>query len=168
MRGLSDDGARLQHLPRSLLRNRYVLPSSRHPTVSAAPDGGSEFRKSLTYSRWNRFFLVRVSGIALCRYMSCLVICCSSSRRAQIRQVSIYGFLRNRLLLNPLDFFYSGIIASVITLPRFKELIGNPANYDSLSGAVVSTFTGPFARVQLLLSITLMRHPQVAASLAQR
>lgn len=82
--------------------------------------------------------------------------------------MSIYGFLQNRLLLNPLDFFYSGIIASVITLPRFKELIGNPANYDSLSGAVVSTFTGPFARVRLLLSITLMCHPQVAASLAQQ
>ncbi|RPD59657.1 general substrate transporter [Lentinus tigrinus ALCF2SS1-6] len=36
----------------------------------------------------------------------------------------------------------SGIIASVITFDSFKEFINNPGNYDSLSGAVVSTFTG--------------------------
>ncbi|GJE99916.1 MFS sugar transporter [Phanerochaete sordida] len=36
----------------------------------------------------------------------------------------------------------SGIIASVITFPAFKAFIGHPENYDSLSGAVVSTFTG--------------------------
>ncbi|EJF64770.1 general substrate transporter [Dichomitus squalens] len=36
----------------------------------------------------------------------------------------------------------SGIISSVITLPAFKSFVNNPKNYDSLSGAVVSTFTG--------------------------
>ncbi len=36
----------------------------------------------------------------------------------------------------------SGIIASVITFPAFKNFIGHPDNYESLSGAVVSTFTG--------------------------
>ncbi|KAI0077861.1 general substrate transporter [Panus rudis PR-1116 ss-1] len=36
----------------------------------------------------------------------------------------------------------SGIIASVITFDSFKSFINNPGNYDSLSGAVVSTFTG--------------------------
>ncbi|KAI0707119.1 general substrate transporter [Earliella scabrosa] len=36
----------------------------------------------------------------------------------------------------------SGIIASVITFSAFKGFINNPGNYDSLSGAVVSTFTG--------------------------
>ena len=37
---------------------------------------------------------------------------------------------------------YSGIIASVITFPAFKNFVGHPDNYDSLSGAVVSSFTG--------------------------
>ena len=37
---------------------------------------------------------------------------------------------------------HSGIIASVITFPEFKAFIGHSSNYDSLSGAVVSTFTG--------------------------
>ncbi|KAI0750132.1 general substrate transporter [Daedaleopsis nitida] len=36
----------------------------------------------------------------------------------------------------------SGIIASVITFQSFKDFIGSSTNYDSLSGAVVSTFTG--------------------------
>ncbi|CAL1716887.1 unnamed protein product [Somion occarium] len=36
----------------------------------------------------------------------------------------------------------SGIIASVITFDYFKAFVKNPGNYDSLSGAVVSTFTG--------------------------
>lgn len=36
----------------------------------------------------------------------------------------------------------SGIIASVITFNAFKSFIGHPENYNSLSGAVVSTFTG--------------------------
>lgn len=36
----------------------------------------------------------------------------------------------------------SGIIASVITFQAFKDFIGHPNNYASLSGAVVSTFTG--------------------------
>ncbi|TCD67159.1 hypothetical protein EIP91_000444 [Steccherinum ochraceum] len=36
----------------------------------------------------------------------------------------------------------SGIISSVITFDHFKEFVDNPGNYDSLSGAVVSTFTG--------------------------
>jgi len=36
----------------------------------------------------------------------------------------------------------SGIIASVITFQPFKDFIGHPNNYASLSGAVVSTFTG--------------------------
>lgn len=36
----------------------------------------------------------------------------------------------------------SGIIASVITFPTFKGFVGHPNNYDSLSGAVVSSFTG--------------------------
>ncbi|OSC98277.1 general substrate transporter [Trametes coccinea BRFM310] len=36
----------------------------------------------------------------------------------------------------------SGIISSVITFPAFKSFVNNPGNYDSLSGAVVSTFTG--------------------------
>ncbi|KAI1796985.1 general substrate transporter [Ganoderma leucocontextum] len=36
----------------------------------------------------------------------------------------------------------SGIISSVITFSSFKSFVNNPGNYDSLSGAVVSTFTG--------------------------
>ncbi|KAI0671410.1 general substrate transporter [Trametes maxima] len=36
----------------------------------------------------------------------------------------------------------SGIISSVITFSFFKSFVNNPENYDSLSGAVVSTFTG--------------------------
>ncbi|EKM58415.1 uncharacterized protein PHACADRAFT_252717 [Phanerochaete carnosa HHB-10118-sp] len=36
----------------------------------------------------------------------------------------------------------SGIIASVITFSAFKSFIGPASQYDSLSGAVVSTFTG--------------------------
>ena len=36
----------------------------------------------------------------------------------------------------------SGIIASIITFNNFKAFINNPGNYDTLSGAVVSTFTG--------------------------
>ncbi|RDX57036.1 general substrate transporter [Lentinus brumalis] len=36
----------------------------------------------------------------------------------------------------------SGIIASIITFDSFKSFISNPGSYDSLSGAVVSTFTG--------------------------
>ncbi|KAI0767994.1 general substrate transporter [Trametes elegans] len=36
----------------------------------------------------------------------------------------------------------SGIISSVITFSAFKDFVNNPGNYDSLSGAVVSTFTG--------------------------
>ncbi|OBZ72476.1 High-affinity glucose transporter [Grifola frondosa] len=36
----------------------------------------------------------------------------------------------------------SGIISSVITFNAFKSFVNNPGNYDSLSGAVVSTFTG--------------------------
>lgn len=36
----------------------------------------------------------------------------------------------------------SGIISSVITFSEFKSFVNNPGNYDSLSGAVVSTFTG--------------------------
>ncbi|KAI0635596.1 general substrate transporter [Trametes polyzona] len=36
----------------------------------------------------------------------------------------------------------SGIISSVITFSEFKNFVNNPGNYDSLSGAVVSTFTG--------------------------
>lgn len=36
----------------------------------------------------------------------------------------------------------SGIISSVITFDHFKSFVNNPGNYDSLSGAVVSTFTG--------------------------
>jgi len=36
----------------------------------------------------------------------------------------------------------SGIISSVITFNHFKDFVNNPGNYDSLSGAVVSTFTG--------------------------
>lgn len=38
--------------------------------------------------------------------------------------------------------YTSGIIASIITFNRFKTFINNPGNYDTLSGAVVSTFTG--------------------------
>lgn len=37
---------------------------------------------------------------------------------------------------------YSGIIASVITFDHFKSFVNHPGKYDSLSGAVVSTFTG--------------------------
>ena len=37
---------------------------------------------------------------------------------------------------------FSGIISSVITFPAFKSFVNNPGNYESLSGAVVSTFTG--------------------------
>ncbi|PCH42241.1 general substrate transporter [Wolfiporia cocos MD-104 SS10] len=36
----------------------------------------------------------------------------------------------------------SGIISSVITFTHFKDFVNNPDNYNSLSGAVVSTFTG--------------------------
>ncbi|KAH9945007.1 general substrate transporter [Epithele typhae] len=36
----------------------------------------------------------------------------------------------------------SGIISSVITFPFFKSFVGHESNYESLSGAVVSTFTG--------------------------
>ncbi|KAH9856650.1 general substrate transporter [Lenzites betulinus] len=36
----------------------------------------------------------------------------------------------------------SGIISSVITFSEFKGFVNNASNYDSLSGAVVSTFTG--------------------------
>ncbi|EMD33912.1 hypothetical protein CERSUDRAFT_117444 [Gelatoporia subvermispora B] len=36
----------------------------------------------------------------------------------------------------------SGIISSVITFPHFMSFVNNPGNYASLSGAVVSTFTG--------------------------
>ncbi|OCH84054.1 general substrate transporter, partial [Obba rivulosa] len=36
----------------------------------------------------------------------------------------------------------SGIISSVITFSQFKNFVNNPGNYASLSGAVVSTFTG--------------------------
>ncbi|KAI0805963.1 general substrate transporter [Irpex lacteus] len=36
----------------------------------------------------------------------------------------------------------SGIIASVITFPALKDFVGHPDQYASLSGAIVSTFTG--------------------------
>ncbi|EPT01377.1 hypothetical protein FOMPIDRAFT_1048820 [Fomitopsis schrenkii] len=36
----------------------------------------------------------------------------------------------------------SGIIASVITFHQFEDFVNDPAKYSSLSGAVVSTFTG--------------------------
>ncbi|PIL35409.1 MFS general substrate transporter [Ganoderma sinense ZZ0214-1] len=36
----------------------------------------------------------------------------------------------------------SGIISSIITFSAFKSFVNDPGNYDSLSGAVVSTFTG--------------------------
>ncbi|KAI0784194.1 general substrate transporter [Abortiporus biennis] len=40
------------------------------------------------------------------------------------------------------SFLFGGIIASVITFDHFKAFVNDPGNYDSLSGAVVSTFTG--------------------------
>ena len=53
---------------------------------------------------------------------------------------------------------FSGIISSVITFPAFKSFVNNPGNYDSLSGAVVSTFTGeaPYRRLQSLWATMLM------------
>ncbi|KAL6302497.1 general substrate transporter [Sparassis latifolia] len=39
-------------------------------------------------------------------------------------------------------FATNGIISSVITFPPFKNFVNDPRNYASLSGAVVSTFTG--------------------------
>ncbi|KAI0734283.1 general substrate transporter [Fomitopsis betulina] len=40
------------------------------------------------------------------------------------------------------SFLFGGIIASVITFNQFEDFVNDPARYSSLSGAVVSTFTG--------------------------
>ena len=57
----------------------------------------------------------------------------------------------------------------MVTFSGFKAFVNNPGNYDSLSGAVVSTFTGMFARVTV--GGTYVENwlvPQVDASSAQR
>ena len=50
--------------------------------------------------------------------------------------------MRNTIKFDDNNRLCSGIIASVITFPAFKAFIGRPEDYNSLSGAVVSTFTG--------------------------
>lgn len=60
------------------------------------------------------------------------------------------SFNHFRQVLNSQDLIMhtsSGIISSVITYPSFMHFVNNPDNYASLSGAVVSTFTGPFKMV---------------------
>ena len=51
-------------------------------------------------------------------------------------------FLRGYADLDIITNTRGGIIASVITFPALKDFVGHPSRYASLSGAIVSTFTG--------------------------
>ncbi|KAI8980052.1 general substrate transporter [Trametes punicea] len=58
--------------------------------------------------------------------------------------IAVFCAIGKLLHYRPLSqtFYDSGIISSVITFSAFQSFVNNPSDYDSLSGAVVSTFTG--------------------------